>query len=133
MISQVNEWLVSKLDNGGAWWVLMVLGASVGFGLGLAFIGLSYYYFAPDNGCHLNLFFITWSLVVVLLLVGVLFIPRRAPTAGLLTSGAVFLYTSFLLYSALHSEPPGGSCIRDGGGSSSWVQVCRVTISTAYY
>ena len=38
------------------------------------------------------MFFITWSVVVLLLLVGVLLLPKRAPTAGLLTSGAVFLY-----------------------------------------
>ena len=115
--------MVAKLDEGGGWWTLLVGGASVGFGLGLVLIGLSYYYFAPSAGCHLNLFFITWSLVIMLLLVGVLFVPNRAPTAGLLTSGAVFLYTSFLLYSALNSEPPDSSCIRDGGGTSSWIQV----------
>ena len=120
-VYEISEWLVHK-DNGWAW-ALLISGSVVGFGLGLVLIGLSYYYFAPSANCSLNMFFITWSIVLLLMLIGVLFVPKKAPSAGLLTSGAVFLYCSFLLYSALNSEPPDYRCIKDSGGSSAWVQV----------
>ena len=74
--------------------------------------------FAPP--CSLNMFFITWSVVVLLLLVGVLLLPKRAPTAGLLTSGAVFLYCRSEKAGgegngALHFSPAG-----EGGALYRW-------------
>jgi len=122
-LGQVSEWLVAR-DTGWAW-TLLVSGSVICAGLSLTLIGFSFYYFAPNPGCGLNIFFATWSIIVLLMLVGVLFVPNRAPTAGLLTSGAVFLYCSFLLYSALNSEPSGSACIRASVGSSNWVQVTK--------
>jgi hypothetical protein len=118
-VYDVNEWLVSR-DNKAAW-AALVLGAGVSFLGGLALIGASYHFYAPSTGCHLNLFFITWSLVIGLALVGVLFIPGRLEVAGLLTSGAVFVYCSYLLYSALGREPA-SECVRAAVGEK-WVQV----------
>eukprot|EP00955_Chlamydomonas_euryale_P061050 357899-Chlamydomonas_euryale.AAC.4 len=43
----------------------------------------------PAMSCGLNVFFTTWTLVIMFVVVGVLFIPNRVPTAGLLSSGAV--------------------------------------------
>ncbi|GAX84985.1 hypothetical protein CEUSTIGMA_g12406.t1 [Chlamydomonas eustigma] len=126
---EVNEWLVSKEERWS--WALLVLGAFVAFTLGLLLIGLSYYYFAPSGDCSMNMFFITWSIIIMLALIGVLFIPNKAQTAGLMTSGAVFLYCSFLLYSALNSEPSGSQCIRGEGGSSSWIQIVAFFIGLA--
>ncbi|KAG1680171.1 hypothetical protein FOA52_000284 [Chlamydomonas sp. UWO 241] len=126
---KVNEWLVE--DDVPKWrWALLGLGTLVCFGLGLVLIGFSYFYYAPRASCSLNIFFITWSLVIMFLLVGVLFIPNRAPTAGLLTSGAVFLYGCFLLYSALNSEPNDYDCIRSVT-SRGWIQVVAFFISLA--
>jgi hypothetical protein len=74
----------------------------------------------------LNTFFTTWSLIMGLVLVGVLFVPNRAPSAGLLTSGLVFLYCSFLLLSALASEPLGAfpECRRNAdAGTPRWITV----------
>ena len=42
----------------------LILGAAVCFLGGLALIGASYYLYAPSASCSLNLFFITWSIVV---------------------------------------------------------------------
>jgi hypothetical protein len=58
VLSQVNEWLVSKDERWS--WTLLILGAFVAFTLGLVLIGLSYYYFAPSGSCSMNIFFITW-------------------------------------------------------------------------
>lgn len=120
-VYDINEWLVAR-DNKLAWTAL-ILGAALSWLGGLALIGASYYYHAPTVNCHLNLFFITWSLVVGFALVGVLFIPNRLEVAGLLTSGAVFLYCSYLLYSAL-GRVPSDECMRMAV-SDKWVQVRR--------
>lgn len=51
--------------------------------------------------------------------------PGRRPAAGLLTSGAIFLYCSFLLLSALGSEPV-SECVRDDGVGERWITVRAV-------
>lgn len=118
-VYEVNECLVSK--DSCLSWTALVLGASISVLGGLALVGASYYFYAPTLDCRLNLFFICWSVVVGCALVGVLFIPRRLEVAGLLTSGAVFLYCSYLLYSAL-GRIPGNECQR-AVVSDRWVQV----------
>ncbi len=96
-----------------------------------ALTGVTYHYYAPAGSCSLNIFFVTWNLVLGLLMVGVLLVPGRAATAGLLTSGAVWLYCSYLTYSALASEPA-NSCIRGGGVSAGgWVGVVAFFIALA--
>jgi hypothetical protein len=116
----VNEALVAR-DNWWAW-SLLVGGAALSFAGGLAALGAAYHFYATSSGCSLNLFFISWSLVVGLGLVGVLFVPRRLEVAGLLTSGVVFMYCSYLLLSALSSQPP-NACIRDSGMRVQWITV----------
>eukprot|EP00879_Flechtneria_rotunda_P002887 GHRR01003103.1.p1 GENE.GHRR01003103.1~~GHRR01003103.1.p1 ORF type:complete len:394 (+),score=41.53 GHRR01003103.1:350-1531(+) len=116
----INEHLVSK-DNWWAW-TLLIGGSLLCFCGGLAFIGASYYYYATSGSCSLNLFFITWSIVMGAVMVAVLFVPNRLEAAGLLTSGAVFLYTSYLLVSALSSQPI-NDCVRDTGVRQQWIQI----------
>lgn len=116
----VNETLVAK-DNWWAW-TLLVGGAFITFCGGLAAIGISYHFYAISTSCSLNLFFITWSLVIGLAMIGVLFLPRRLEVAGLLTSGVVFLYCSYLLISALSSQPL-NACMRDTGVQAQWITV----------
>lgn len=118
----INEWLISR-DNWWAWTIL-VTGSVLTFCGGLACIGASYYYYATSGSCSLNLFFITWSLVVSLFMVAVLFVPNRLEVAGLLTSGVVFCYCSYLLLSALSSQPI-NSCVRDTGVTQQWIQVSQ--------
>ncbi|GIL85123.1 hypothetical protein Vretifemale_13749 [Volvox reticuliferus] len=126
---QINEWLVER-DNRGTW-ALLIAGTAISFAGGLVLTGVTYHYYAPASSCSLNIFFITWNLVLGLLMVGVLFVPGRAPTAGLLTSGAVWLYCSYLTYSALASEPA-NRCTRGGGVSAGgWVGVVAFFIALA--
>lgn len=116
----INEVLVAK-DNWWSW-TLLVLGALLTFCGGLAAIGASYYFYATSGSCSLNLFFISWSIVIGLAMAGVLFLPRRLEVAGLLTSGVVFLYCSYLLISAFSSQPL-NECIRDTGVAAQWITV----------
>jgi hypothetical protein len=118
----INEALVAK-DNWWSW-TLLVGGALLTFCGGLAAIGASYHFYATSGSCSLNLFFITWSLVIGLAMVGVLFLPKRLEVAGLLTSGVVFLYCSYLLISAFSSQPL-NACIRDTGVQAQWITVSQ--------
>lgn len=124
----LNEALVAA----DAWWswALLVGGAALGFGGGLAAVGGAYHLYATSPACSLNLFFITWSLVFGLASVGVLFLPRRLEVAGLLTSGVVFAYTSYLLLSALSSQPA-NACVRDTGAAPLWITIVGFFLGVA--
>ena len=119
----VNEYLISK-DNCWSWTALFT-GAPLCFLGGLAAIGASYWFFAPSTACSLNIFICTWSVVMCLMMIGVLFIPNRLQVAGLLTSGAVFAYTSYLLFSALTSQPP--NVCKSESVNPQWVTVSPLT------
>ncbi len=59
----------------------------------------------------------------MLICAGVLFVPSRTSSAGLLTSGMTSLYAAYLLISALSSEPHDDTCMRGSGTSPRWIQV----------
>eukprot|EP00850_Spirogloea_muscicola_P007941 SM000041S15500 [mRNA] locus=s41:479097:482666:- [translate_table: standard] len=71
----------------------------------LSFIGiiLMYVYFAPRAGCGLNIFSITWTLILIITYTAISLHPKV--NAGLLTSGLISIYIVFLCYSAIMSEP----------------------------
>ena len=72
-------------------------------------IGFLYHYFAPKAGCGLNIAWITLTLIFAVIYTAISVSPWRSPSAGLLTSGVVFIYTTYLVWAALTSEPY-GSC-----------------------
>ena len=74
------------------------IGASIG-------IGFLYHYFAPKASCGLNIAWITVTLVLAAVYTAVSVSPWRSPSAGLLTSGVVFVYSTYLVWAALTSEP----------------------------
>jgi hypothetical protein len=122
-----NRWL---LDKQRWWaWTLLVTGAVIALGGGFAAIGAAFWYYAPTGqpGCRLNTLFCALSVVAGALMVLVLFVPGRRAEAGLLTSGAVLLYGTWLLFSALSGAPRvvggGGG---GGGGIASAVCVPRL-------
>lgn len=126
---EINEYLVQQDTNWA--WAILISGTLVGLGLGLTLISFSYVYFAPYKDCSLNLFFTTFSIIALFALLGVLSIPNRAPTAGLMTSSLVFLYCSFLLYSALQSEPSDYVCVSPTASSGSWITIVGFFIALA--
>ena len=129
LVYEINEWLVERDDHLA--WALLISGTLVGLGLGLTLIGFSYQFYSPFKDCSLNLFFITFSIVTMFFLFLVLFVPNRAPTAGLMTSSLVFLYCCFLLYSALHSEPTEYVCVSPTASSGNWLVVVGFFICLA--
>eukprot|EP00884_Botryococcus_braunii_P020556 jgi/Botrbrau1/7184/Bobra.0300s0014.1 len=106
-VYSLNEWLLEK-----SWAAVLIISTALMFGGGLATIGMVYHLFAPFGWCHLNIFFITWTLVLGFAYSFISVSPCRTQNAGLLTSAAVFLYSAFILWGALNSEPPTNQCVR---------------------
>lgn len=71
---------------------------------------LMYIWYTPEPSCLLNIFFITWTLVLLQLMTSVSLHPKV--NAGFLTPGLMGLYVVFLCWSAIRSEPPEEKCIR---------------------
>ncbi|KAL3532427.1 hypothetical protein ACH5RR_005948 [Cinchona calisaya] len=71
---------------------------------------LMYIWYTPEPSCLLNIFFITWTLVLLQLMTSVSLHPKV--NAGFLTPGFMGLYVVFLCWSAIRSEPPEEKCIR---------------------
>ncbi|GAB4821842.1 hypothetical protein N2152v2_008888 [Parachlorella kessleri] len=100
-IYRINEWLLERercscviVGLTG----LLIVGSFVGS-------GFLYKYYAPHASCRLNIFFITWNIVLFLVYGAISVSPLRVQSAGLLTSAFVFAYTTYYLWSALNSEP----------------------------
>ncbi|EGC35452.1 hypothetical protein DICPUDRAFT_33388 [Dictyostelium purpureum] len=106
----LNESCVRKIENEGEsgkkWYVLLfvlsfgcIIAAITGTVLMLVFLGKS---------CSINQFFIVFN-IGISLIVGVLSISEKVrefrPSSGLFQSGIVMLYTTYLIYSAIMSEP----------------------------
>ncbi|XP_047327405.1 probable serine incorporator isoform X2 [Impatiens glandulifera] len=70
---------------------------------------LMYIWYAPDSSCMLNIFFISWTFVLLQLMTSVSL--HQKVNAGFLTPGFMGLYVVFLCWSAIRSEPPEEKCL----------------------
>ncbi|KAL8129647.1 hypothetical protein V2J09_018802 [Rumex salicifolius] len=84
--------------------------ATAAYVICLAGIIMLYIWYAPETSCLLNIFFITWSLVLLQLMTSVSLHPKI--NAGFLAPGLMGLYVLFICWCAIRSEPPGTSCNR---------------------
>ncbi|DBA86260.1 hypothetical protein WJX77_011720 [Trebouxia sp. C0004] len=109
-IYDVNEWLLKKANMG----FVLVIGTFISYCGAIAIIGAIYKFWAPHPSCGLNIFFITFTLVLALIFTLISVSPWRLETAGLLTSGVVFLYCAWICWSALASEPDDARCTYQG-------------------
>lgn len=74
---------------------------------------LMYIWYAPIPSCLLNIFFITWTLVLLQIMTSVSLHPKV--NGGILSPGLMGLYVVFLCWCAIRSEPEGDQCIRMSG------------------
>jgi len=97
----------------------------------LTFIGLvlMYIWFAPRVTCRLNIFFITWTLILVIVMTGISL--HTKVNAGLLPSGVLSLYLVFLCWSAIMSEPLSETCNtrQRQTGKGDWLTVISFMIA----
>eukprot|EP01025_Chloroclados_australasicus_P027880 TRINITY_DN2758_c0_g1_i1.p2 TRINITY_DN2758_c0_g1~~TRINITY_DN2758_c0_g1_i1.p2 ORF type:complete len:383 (-),score=26.17 TRINITY_DN2758_c0_g1_i1:1150-2298(-) len=97
----LNEWL---LDFDLGHWILAIA-SFLEIGAAITMIVYSYVLFASRVECRLNIFLVTFSLVLGLVVMSLSVAPWKEDKVGLFVGGAVFAYCSFLLISALFSQP----------------------------
>ncbi|XP_002965853.2 probable serine incorporator [Selaginella moellendorffii] len=97
----------------------------------LSFIGiiLMYVWFSPRASCGVNIFFITWTFVLILVVTAISL--HSKVNAGLLTSGLISLYLVFLCWSAIMSEPASELCNTRSRqtGKADWLTVLSFLIA----
>lgn len=136
-IYALNEWLLSRDDALGN--ALLIGGSVVLMAGSLVGTGFLYHVYAPKSSCSLNIFFITWNLILFLMYTGLSVSPLRNESAGLLTSACTFGYCTYYVWSALNSQPlENNSCISNAVGGNNVIQIIgfilallAVSLSTA--
>ncbi|KAG5014717.1 hypothetical protein JHK85_020853 [Glycine max] len=85
---------------------------------------LMYIWYSPKPSCLLNIFFITWTLVLLQLMTSVSLHPKV--DAGILTPGLMGLYVVFLC-----CEPAGGNCFRksDSATKTDWLSIISFVVA----
>ncbi|KAK9867400.1 hypothetical protein WJX84_004681 [Apatococcus fuscideae] len=101
----------------------LVIGTLITFIGSLGVTGVLYYFYAPSIHCHLNIFFITITLILGIGYSILSVTPIRVANAGLLTSGCVFGYCVYLTWSALTSETVDRACVHNGGTGSRGIKI----------
>lgn len=85
-----------------------------------------YIYFGSGPGCGLNIFFITFNLVVciVLMLCSVLTVVQEAnPRMGILQPSIIAMYLTYVVASAMASQPDDSTCMAGSGSMGVWGEV----------
>ncbi|PPD73928.1 hypothetical protein GOBAR_DD29147 [Gossypium barbadense] len=89
---------------------------------------MMYIWYAPEPSCLLNIFFITWTLVLLQLMTSVSLHPKI--NSGFLTPGLMGLYVVFICWCAIRSEPAGESCNRkaEASNKTDWLTIIEISI-----
>ncbi|KAJ1271792.1 hypothetical protein BS78_06G153100 [Paspalum vaginatum] len=100
-------------------------------------IAVLYVLYAPNSSCAFNIFTITWTAILVMIMMAVSL--HSKVNEGLLSSGIMSSYIVFLCWSALHSEPQTGKChshmkiAKDGDWAtivSFIIAICSIVMAT---
>ncbi|KAK7847497.1 putative serine incorporator [Quercus suber] len=100
-------------------------------------IVVMYPFYAPRTSCTLNIFFITWT--AILLLVMMVVSLHSKVNRGLLSSGIMASYVVFLCWSAIRSEPATEKCYtkEQVNGNGDWttilsflMAICAIVMAT---
>ncbi|KAL2553743.1 Serinc-domain containing serine and sphingolipid biosynthesis protein [Forsythia ovata] len=90
---------------------------------------LMYIWYTPQPSCLLNIFFITWTLVLLQLMTSVSLHPKV--NAGFVTPGFMGLYLVFLCWSAIRSEPPEEKCVHraETAAKQDWLTIISFVVA----
>ncbi|KAL5572695.1 hypothetical protein UlMin_022292 [Ulmus minor] len=108
----------------------VMLVATTAYVVCLMGIIMMYIWYAPEPSCLLNIFFITWTLVLLQLMTSVSLHPKI--NAGILTPGLMGLYVVFICWCAIRSEPAGENCNRkaeDSSNKTDWLTIISFIIA----
>jgi len=102
-----NDSWVSKESNS---WLVALLVVTVGcYAVSIAIAAVLFIFFVPHSDCSLNTFFITWTLIMCLAF-SVISLHPAIPNGSIFPSAVITLYSFYLNYSALVSEPTSYEC-----------------------
>lgn len=90
---------------------------------------MMYIWYAPEPSCLLNIFFITWTLVLLQLMTSASLHPKI--NSGFLTPGLMGLYVVFICWCAIRSEPAGESCNRkaEASNKTDWLTIISFVVA----
>ncbi|CAL1414456.1 unnamed protein product [Linum trigynum] len=126
-ITWINERCLSE-KNAERCHIHVMVVATGSYVISLVGIIMMFIWYTPDPSCLLNIFFITWSLVLLQLMTSVSLHPKI--NAGFLAPGLMGLYVVFLCWCAIRSEPAGESCNRKAESSkrTDWLTIISFVI-----
>ncbi|KAM7261508.1 hypothetical protein ACFE04_008875 [Oxalis oulophora] len=92
-------------------------------------IGLMFYLYTPNIECALNIFFVTWTAVLLVVMMAISL--HSLVNRGLLSSGIMASYLVFLCWSAIRSEPVNDKCNphKQAHGISEWTTILGFLIA----
>ncbi|KAE9588206.1 putative serine incorporator/TMS membrane protein [Lupinus albus] len=107
----------------------VVIFATIAYCVCLGGIILMYFWYAPQPTCLLNLFFITWTLLLLQIITSVSL--HSKVNAGILSPGLMGLYVVYLCWSAMRSEPAGARCIvkSDSATTTDWQSIISFVVA----
>jgi len=109
--SWAEAWVGNYEDDGSRGWLVALIGTSlVTFGITLSGIVLNYVYYTGEYSgqCKLHEFFISFNMLFCIGLTVVSILPQvqeHVPRSGLLQSGCISLYMTYLTWSAMSNSP----------------------------
>lgn len=109
--------------------IYVMLLASTSYFICIVSIIVMYIWYAPEESCLLNIFFITWTMVLLQLITSVSLHPQI--NAGFLTPGLMGLYVVFSCWCAIRSEPPEERCNKKAevAAKADWLTIISFIIA----
>eukprot|EP00026_Physarum_polycephalum_P008459 Phypoly_transcript_08545.p1 GENE.Phypoly_transcript_08545~~Phypoly_transcript_08545.p1 ORF type:complete len:454 (+),score=42.65 Phypoly_transcript_08545:52-1362(+) len=101
-----------EMDGNKRFYYFLLTATFTLIGGSIALTGVMYHFFGHSH-CSLNIFFITLNLILGVLYCLLSIHPKvreGRPSSGLLQSAVIFLYSTYVVWSALMSEPTEGGC-----------------------
>ncbi|XP_052188558.1 uncharacterized protein LOC127798940 [Diospyros lotus] len=122
-----NYWMPDERRNKSCF--LGLFASTVFYIASVCGIGVMYSLYAPRPSCTLNIFFITWT--AVLLVVMMVISLHSKVNRGILSSGIMASYAVFLCWSAIRSEPATEKCSpqKTQNGHGDWTTVLGFLIA----
>ncbi|SAL95199.1 hypothetical protein [Absidia glauca] len=117
LVDFAHSWTERCLENWEAqesnkWKYILIAGTILMFSGGITLTGIMYAFFAT-NGCSLNQFFVTFNMILCLLITFLCVTPavqEANPRSGLSQSSIVVIYCTYLVLSAVANEPNDKQC-----------------------
>ncbi|KAI8889473.1 TMS membrane protein/tumor differentially expressed protein [Backusella circina FSU 941] len=117
LVDFAHSWTERCLENwensdSNKWKYILIAGTLIMYALSITLTGVMYGYFAT-NGCSLNQFFVTFNLILGILITLVCILPsvqEANSRSGLSQASIVVIYCTYLVLSAVANEPNDKEC-----------------------